>query len=996
MGLFHFDPDAGYGLNRRQLALAWTEQPPGQTTTNTYVAVFSVEPDPSCSANSCALTIVSQTPNTLVQPWLNGTYKAATMPLSMAVGGFSGRPSNGTIPTWGIALSINDSELHTRQNPYLYMLGVTNKSVTVLSKHALPTENAFPDGSYPDDYYPVTAVDLTGASLMFGAPLILHVDNLLTPTLIAAAAPGHSDWFPQLNNGKGGFYNVSRYGNFAVTLGSSSTKQYDHTTTTKDGWNVGVSGSVDVKGTAQEGIPIADATESLDVKVAAGYVHQFTESTLTSYSTSFSTAVSERSDDDDLVQGKFQSYTVYRYPLLGGPLTNNDGTPYTSPACQSACYGFYEATVPGPMVSLDTGGRTVPGYSPTWENGNALSYPQLNTTSGQPVPTPDIAPYSYIDSDGNQAQMTGPLFNQEFGVGGTESTVDYQISKSTGTDTTSETDNNWNESAQITGQASWKAGIGDNNVSGSVKVKVGVKGAQDFASADGGQNISSTGSSFTMDVPAIDDNKSYQIGTAYYYDTAGTARVSMADDVTDQSAWWRENYSTPDPALSLPNATFTSTDQFNNRVLISFDTAADAQQIRGFSAVHPLNPNNPSAPNAPYTDNPVVGDPVQFNVAIHNYSLNPVNNVPVSFYAVPVGVDANGNESPVGDPQPIGSTTVTTIPALGMRTAQTPAWTAKTLPGDTRVRDWRIFTVIDPKGTIANDTHPWKNDDGPCPTSSLDPSLPKGTIINGVMVDPMTGKASTLACAQNNQGWGAVSVSPASPAARTSATRVGALDPQRVVDLAATTAPKTSGVTLNGAGAVTGDRSHLIMSAGEIATVKLGQQFTVVAYVGAQTDSVEHQPVLVYDGPPSTGHMLGITTLDGVTAAEGNQARFNWRPTTVGLHHICLKLLGTDLAGPGGQTCMLVNVVGLTATPPPAHPTGPSHPHPSHPSQPGPPAATSPAKPAGAAHTPTSGGGSLAFTGVPLALLIAFGVALIATGTVLASRRRTGHETPLE
>ena len=45
------------------------------------------------------------------------------------------------------------------------------------------------------------------------------------------------------------------------------------------------------------------------------------------------------------------------------------------------------------------------------------------------------------------------------------------------------------------------------------------------------------------------------------------------------------------------------------------------------------------------------------------------------------------------------------------------------------------------------------------PTSALEPQPANGTVINGVMVDPMTGKASALACGQNNQGFGQIAVS---------------------------------------------------------------------------------------------------------------------------------------------------------------------------------------------------------------------------------------------
>ena len=266
-----------------------------------------------------------------------------------------------------------------------------------------------------------------------------------------------------------------------------------------------------------------------------------------------------------------------------------------------------------------------------------------------------------------------------------------------------------------------------------------------------------------MEVPQIESDNGYQVGTAYYYDSGGAARVSMAVDLTADAAgkdWWADNYGRePDPALNLPNRTILTWDKYTNEpILPAFVTGASQQQIRGFRAVHTSTADNPTFVNQEYTTNPVAGDEVVFQTPVRNYSFVPVSNVSVSFYAVPMKYDGAvqvlaGPPQPIGDPQVIDQ-----IPAQGSVNVASPVWKAAVQSGVEGIQPWRIFVVLDEKNTIA-EVHDWKDANGPCPTSALEPQPANGTVINGVMVDPMTGTASTLACGQNNQGFGEIAVS---------------------------------------------------------------------------------------------------------------------------------------------------------------------------------------------------------------------------------------------
>ncbi len=153
-GMFRFDPDNGYPLERRELAVAWSESA-GGTSANTYASILSVDDSTTnCSVDRCALTVHELTPrsngSTLIQHWEWSGTSVPWLPLSLAVGGFKGRGLGANVPTWGVALSVNDSGADTRQVPNLYMLDPQNEIMKVLSKTTLPTAGQVPGGTGND------------------------------------------------------------------------------------------------------------------------------------------------------------------------------------------------------------------------------------------------------------------------------------------------------------------------------------------------------------------------------------------------------------------------------------------------------------------------------------------------------------------------------------------------------------------------------------------------------------------------------------------------------------------------------------------------------------------------------------------------------------------------------------------------------------------------------------------------------------------------------
>ena len=903
-GLFRLDPASGYKIDRRQLAAAWTEQP-GPNSLATYVSVFSINPSPSCSLTACTFAFSEITPRSGGTTKLQQTDNAPLssqqypLPLSLAAGGFKGR--DGTTPkTWGLALSVNDDGEHagpSNSDPRLFMLDVAGNAIKTLSQQDLYTDQQAEPASYS-----LTAFDATGASLQLGAPAVVTITNLSKASMIAAQPPSHSDWSPTLDN----FINVSRIGSFSVALGSSSTTSYQHTTTHDSNWNGGFSFSNDAKASFNFDEGVAAESGSVEGKTDLATKWFGTSNDLESYSSASSTSLTQRGDDDDLVRADITNSTVYRYPILGGTAKNPDGTPVTGYSCSPTCYGIYEVVVPGRVQNLAGGGRSMDFYQPSWENGNALSYPVTNSNDPPPA---DLGGYSYYGADGQLHTNSSVLLDQNFGVGGTSGTVNLNITSQTGNGNTTSHGNNWQLSDSIAVSLGARIGTKLENASAQDTATFSGTGGQEFVTNDSGDTTDSSGSSLQVDVPAIESNDGYQINAKYYYDTAGAARVAFSDNLTADAEgrnWWEDEYGQqPDPALNLPNSTFLTFDQFNVLHIPKFTTQADAQAIRGFKVTHPTDTTAPNvAPGAIYADNPVVGDKVVFQVPVNNYSLVPATNVPVDFYAVPMTGD---NVPKIAGPA-VHLGTTQTIPRIDPQGTQvvSQAWTASALPGVQGQQLWRIFVVLDRNGSIS-EIHPWQGGTtkngppylggAPCPKSALNPQPGPGEVDMKsknvwVMIDPMTGKDSTLACGQNNQGYGTVTVSVTAPNPQSQGLRNST-----VLGMVAAKAAVPAGVQFAGAGLADGNPGHNLLGANAIPTVPAGQFVTGIGYASTTTDSIEHQPVIVYDGPPAADNEIAVTTLNGVDNVTGGHATFTWQAKNPGLHTIHLRLLGTPTAG---------------------------------------------------------------------------------------------------
>ncbi len=944
-GLFKFDASAGtQGFQRRQLAVAWTEDP-SHNPNNHAVAIYDVAQGVGCSDERCGLSL-----NIMANPLFYADNQNPDNPIAMAVGSFDGVGTGDSPPLWSIVIYLDWPGV----GPTLVVFRAPTGTSKDFPQRTLQTLGSLVDRL--NTQVVLTGYDRLGKSLVLGAPLVYSMVNLTRDTSVAAQPPTEADYL------NGTWVNVSRVGDFNVTVGSASTKSFTHTRTETANWSDGVTESLTIKGSIRYGPKDNSASINLGLKQKFAMNWLGSKGSFSKYSTTITQSVSHVTTDDDFVTATMQTDHIYRYPILGAPGgTDPDGKPL---------YPFYQVRVPGPVIDTSGTGRSLAFYQPSWENGNALSYPKLVDGA---VQIPDLGPYSYTDAGGGTVQVTAPLMNIANSVGGGKTSAELKITGQTGTGNSSSAGTKLAAGVEVNAGVSFKAEGGFGGGTGSIDISVGYNAARASGIADTGAATTTSANSFKLEIPTIDSIKGYQIGTAYYIDTSGVPKVIHGVDLTLAPAareWWIRNYGTkPDPALNLPDASYLTYDAVGQLIVPKFSTSATRQLIRGFQALQPYDPGSPMTSGQPYSTAPQNGDSVSFAVQVHNFSLMASPAVPVDFYAVPV--DQNDLEV-TGPPQRIGSTTSTPIGPQGVVTVKSPAWTAAAAGGN--AQHWRIFVIVDPNNN--NEVHPWHGDGKVCPPDSYDPDPAPGTVDpNGVMIDPMTGKPETLQCGQNNQGYGTLTVVPKIK--------------QGFLPFLPPLIPpsSTSQVELHGAGLTFGTQPLLQTGAATVATATVGQQLTGTVHTAAPATTTTALPVLIYDGPRSDGRLIAATTVNGTDRVNGGTATFTWRPATPGLHDIYEVLVGGTTFT--STQLMQVNVL-------PAYQTQAANPVPTSPPPAPAPSSTAPAASIGPTPRtqPSTGNASstqpLAWTGIPTLSLLLLAAALLIGGSaaLITSRRR--------
>ena len=374
--------------------------------------------------------------------------------------------------------------------------------------------------------------------------------------------------------------------------------------------------------------------------------------------------------------------TLYRYPVIGTPgvINNNDGT------CPSGCRTYYDVYMPQDSVHFNNvPGKKTTLWQPSWENLNALSYPAIVADGSNPVPTPDLGSYSFVDANGQTQSVNKPLYNQVNTIGGNSGTVDLDFSSAAGSGNTHTHARTW--TAGLDTKFSAKVSVGDPDTDGA-SLKVTASLGFDITKATNhttsGTSQTSSSQSFSLVAPqGIDPGKGYDVGTAFYYGEDGSAKVvhgvDLSSDPQGKGLVAQRLRQDPRPGAqpARPDRADSMTPATTSTTCPLWLTSPQRQLIRGFQVLQAGDDET----GLPTGRRPVHGQP-------HRRA---VGHLPGARTQLQPGCHGNGHDGHLvrrpsrrqdigvtGPDRAFGTSTVPALAAQGSANVSSPTWTAPT------------------------------------------------------------------------------------------------------------------------------------------------------------------------------------------------------------------------------------------------------------------------------------------------------------------------------
>ncbi len=928
-GIFSMDAEAGFGYQRRELAMGWVAEGAKKTwnleggnpndpmlvdgwdrqvqlqfyAVNQLTALNKLNP---CTAGPrydvCTNTVplVPDEPKPFnPYPHDTGTYtvvehgqpKPDASPLAVEAGAYGGVGATDP-PVWGVwilqwrqAKSFTDKSFEL---PYEIATSVVVPWQSAAAPDTVVINDSYiTNASTNPMYFTVTAYDRFGDSVVLGSPVIFDVDNNKRLEMLAAQPPKHADYL------NGQMVNASITNEYYLQTSSSLNTVWSNSVTNQNTYSNGGSTADSAKATLAAGLGPFDEESSAQLSESFKSAWTGSNTTSTESKGSETAQIASSAIDDDLLQATMNDYTVYRYPVLGNLA---GGTTCGGTACQP----YYEVTIPQSTVwSGQSTGLAEADYAPSWQNDNALSYPQIDPGTGA-VPLSDAGPYAYVDKAGGAHSQNTPLYNQGNQLGGDATGATLTLTSNTEGSTTTTSGHSWESDSEL-------------NVSASVTVGVPkVDGATfDFSSTNGFQasktflgtavtsNQSTSDNVFELRAGEIASDNGYEVGTAVYYSKAGTPKVVHGVDLTNTAygTYFATNYGTlSDVSLNLPGRMVVDKDANDLYQSPYLSTSYARQQLRGFQVLQVADADSPlPSAGVPFGSTPTSGTQMQFRVPVYNASLVAMPSATTAhFWVVPVN---NLGSEVTGAKIDLGSVSVPALAAQADTTVTSAAWTA---PAVSTNQKYRIFVVLDENATMS-EVHPLNG--SACPASVLDPDSNTGQQVLYDLISTNATAPDPTGCGQNNQGYGLVTVAPA-PTPSSEESSHG-------------TVAKPANVSLDGGGLLDGVKSHeKLTTQSSVPVVPLNANLRGLVYAKADKHSTDLQPVLVYDGEPGKGKLIYSGRMPGVSATSGSAMDFSWTPTEPGLHELHTVILGSATAGEDDEQIMRVWVDSKPRTQP--------------------------------------------------------------------------------
>ncbi|MBI5382263.1 MAG: VCBS repeat-containing protein [Opitutae bacterium] len=665
-GVFRYDPQNGFDLNRRQIAFFYYCSNDLKKLTQLAVNLFEV----------------SQSNQVSKVAWFGQALDNITDESgAMAAGHFL--EMKAAAPTMDLALTYR---IDNPRSANLLILRCGEKyQLTAAAQIPMGTMTLDKAHYSPTVPLPIVAADLLGDSYYLGAPTRVFVPQMITTRYVMYEPPKHIDYLPDDPNNLDGNWsvvNVSRKDDLWVCFGQGAEKIQEVTTKDTTSFSFGSSTTY----SAKEAFTFGPSLLKLGVKAEEKLKFEqnyksATEKIDASYE-KVSVSYQDTTNIDDVLGYEIKALDIWRYPCYG----LKDG----------AKCGFYEIVVPTASPLQHSGGMDCADwYQPRHENGNVLSYPYCpKGTKFQPA---DLGAYKA----GGVTVLKDVLARDSRQIDGNQGTVSL----------------NWSEQSGSEKAKSYEAKLArsfDISIGATAKLKY------EWLLASGGPTVSysasdetSTGNNcvtkvtnesskgVTLSFPSsMDNDKSYHADTAIFVTNDGTMKVAQAVDPTGSSLgalWWKKYYWTrPDPALNLPSKFLWRDQQW------VMNTDATRKRMRGLILHHKNQSTNlDEILGTALTD----GDRIELTARVYNYSLHQsTGEFRVKFERVTYDAETGkqGTERTL-----IGYANGVRLAPMEMKEV-TVEWNTAGLGGATAdvKKDYVIYVTVDPDGAVKDDLHP--------------------------------------------------------------------------------------------------------------------------------------------------------------------------------------------------------------------------------------------------------------------------------------------------
>jgi len=612
-GIFKFDLNNGYGLNRRQVAVYFSNMFLDVLSEglgkHLRIRIYDVSDDLKTVAELDTWNVYSKIalsePPTKVDYTIGDDEQRGS---EIAVGNFLGKEGDTDNPTFDIAISYTAKNFR----PEIRVFSVRNDG-------KLTQEKKISEGDYVDwdirIVPPIVAADTDGNSLYLGPPAHIVVNNLVRTFDIIEAPPQHIDYLPKdykYPNGEWEVKNISRKSDFYVNYKTQSGESMSSSRKTTASTNTSKSKSLSTK-------------ESISAKfcgVSAGIDSSQTENIKSSQSSTISqsnttsetktSTTSSKATKDDMVKFLNKTIHIWRYPCFGSDWNkdeNKDDTP-----------GFYEIIIPGireiPLSFPPVGGFNLADwYQPVHENGNIFSYPRFGyQAQGEEYAPEDIGSFE----TGGQNKTT-IMASYAAMVDANHGSNEISWSEEAGSSSSKNYKTTLKKSNDVKVGTNVSVKLGSFKVKGSVQTDYNSSSSSSWSSNTVVNVKTSESNGITINYPeSIDTTGTYALETVIYISQDGTLKVSHAVDLDSsaQSTFFRDYYwGKPDPALNLPMRFIWNGSDWK------IDKTSRRNRMRGLF-LRKKEPNPETDEKGYYASAIPVGDTVEVVARVYNYSLN--------------------------------------------------------------------------------------------------------------------------------------------------------------------------------------------------------------------------------------------------------------------------------------------------------------------------------------------------------------------------------------